>query len=343
MTTSDLLYAIGEADESFVDEAGDTDAKVRRFGAWEVENRSDKRFATIMKWTGMAATFLVLIGAAWIYADGGKVFRKDGDLRKDGEIFSQEAITEECISEVTIQESGSAGAEGSGSIGVERAESLSAADLESIGAERAESLSAVDLGSIGADESFGTEEIAVVEGSEEDVFDAYKPTEEAIQQGEHLISSFAVDSDAEAISAAKIRDGMAVANGSVFLSSSLCGAIDYFGDREECRYRVYVELFQDGVQIANDREVAKKEVQRLAHLGYVVAMETCSDGNATQLYFTLHATADQVKNFAAGAKVGYALWLYDEKVEVDENATVPFDVWYGGMNAPMENFDGAQK
>lgn len=331
MTTSDLLYAIGEADESFVDEAGDSDAKVRRFGAWEAENRTGKRFATIMKWTGMAATFLVLIGAAWIYADGGKVFRKDGDLRKTDEIFSQEAITEECISEVTIQESGSPSAEGSGNIGVERAESLSA----------------VDLGSIGAEESFGTEEIAVVEGSAEDVFDAYKPTEEAIQQGERvktvLISSFAVDSDAEAISAAKIRDDMAVANGSVFLSSSLCGAIDYFGDREECRYRVYVELFQDGVQITNDREVAKKEVQRLANLGYVVAMETCSDGNETQLYFTLHATADQVKNFAAGAKVGYALWLYDEKVEADENATGPVDVWYGGMNAPMENFDGAQK
>lgn len=332
MTTSDLLYAIGEADESFVDEAGDSDAKVRRFGAWEAENRSGKRFVTIMKWTGVAATFLVLIGAAWLYADGGKIFRKDGDLKETGEFFSQDAIIAAHTAEASIQESESIGVEDSGSIGVEKAESLGAEESGSIGAEK---------------ESFGTEETAVAEGSEEGVFDAYKPTGEAIQQGERvktvMISSFTGDSDAEGALAAKVRDDMAVEDGSVFFSGSLSGAIACYGDREEYRYRVFVELFQDGVQIANDGEVAKKEVQRLANLGYVVAMETCSDGSETQTYFTLHATADQVKNFAADAKVGYALWLYDERVEANENVTGTVNVWYGGRNGTMENSDGVQK
>lgn len=125
------------------------------------------------------------------------------------------------------------------------------------------------------------------------------------------------------------------------MSRDLSGAIEYYGGQEEYRYRVFVELYQDGVQVANDGDVAKKEVERLAGLGYIVAMEACSDEKGAKTYFILHATAEQVKNFDADVSIGYALWLYDEKVEgaADLNGTI--HVWYGGMNGGMErNVDG---
>lgn len=276
MTTSDLLFAIGEADECFVEEAGDSDT--------ESCHESCGKHRWIVRCTGMAATILVLIGGALLYANGGRSFRKNANLQESSTVFSQEATIGENTLEVVTQKPGEAEAEG-----------------------------------------LGNEETAMVEGSGENAFDICRPAEEESQQGERIktvmISSFAeTASDEEATAAvAKISGDKAVENGNVWMSPSLSGAIACYGDREEYRYRVFVELFQNGLQIANDGEVAKKEVQRLTDLGYVVAMETCSDGETTQVYFTLHATADQVKNFAADAEAGYALWLYDERVEAKGN------------------------
>ena len=158
-----------------------------------------------------------------------------------------------------------------------------------------------------------------------------------------MISSFGESDDEMAAAektAAKIRDDMAVINGGVFLSHSLSGALDYYGDKEEYRYRVFVELFQDGQQIANDGDPAKKAAQRLAHMGYTVAMETYSDGEVTQTYFTLHATADQLKNFTPDPAFGYALWLYDECVSGTSDAEGTVPVWSGNSNAGMEGSAG---
>lgn len=292
MTTSDLLLAIGETDECFVDEAGDSYT--------ESYHESVGKHRWIVRWTGMVATILMLIGGALLYANGGRIFRKNANVQES----SREAIIEENALEVVTQKS------------------------------------------CEEEEGLGKDETASVDGSVENTFDVCRPTDEENLQDERIktvmISSFAgIAGDEEATTAAvKISGNKAVENGNVWMSPSLSGAITYYGDREEYRYRVFVELFQNGSQIANDGEVAKKEVLRLAGLGYVVAMETCSDGETTQTYFTLHATADQVKDFVTDAEVGYALWLYDERVEANGNDPGTINVWYGTSSNANGSFEG---
>ena len=305
MTTSDLLVAIGEAEECYVEEAGDSDAEA-------YQSIMGKRHAMI-KWIGIAATIFVMVGVAWLYANGGRIFRKNSDIQEESNVSYQKAVAEEHALEI---------------------------DPPITSAE---------------ERSSDREETIAVEDAGENAFDKYKPANEEYQQEEYrqkeyietvMISSFegTVSDEETTITAAKISGDKAIENGNVWMSPSLSGAIACYGDHEEYRYRVFVELFQDDQQISNDGEVAKKEVQRLANLGYVVAMETCSDGNETETYFTLHATADQVKNFAADAKVGYALWLYDERVEANENVTGTVNVWHGGVNAATDEVpDGGRK
>ena len=97
MTTSDLLLAIGETDECFVDEAGDSDS--------ERYHESSGKHGWVIRWTGMAATLLVLIGGAILYANGGRIFRKNANVQESSTAFSQEAIIEENAMEVVTQES----------------------------------------------------------------------------------------------------------------------------------------------------------------------------------------------------------------------------------------------
>lgn len=101
-------------------------------------------------------------------------------------------------------------------------------------------------------------------------------------------------------------------NGTVGLSSPLSGAIAEYGD---CvRYRVFVDLFRNGQALEMNSSLMEQESDRLAALGYGVAGETYFDGTSNHYYFTLHATRDQVINFAASEEYGYMLFLYNERV-----------------------------
>jgi len=252
MTTFDLLCAIGEADESFVEEAADSDAQ-------EADNPSGRRFGAILRWGSLAAAFLILIGVAWLYADGGRIFRKKASTQEFPEAFCQESAIQESATEIAAEE---------------------------ITSEK------TAIGESCVAESIGMDEECV----------------ETV-----LISSFQGDETVEMTR--KTSDDLTVENGCVFTSYSLNEAVECYGDQEEYRYRVFVELFQDGCQIANDGDAAKSEMQRLIDRGYVVVVETIFDGETTRTYFTLRATAGQVKDFAADAKIGYALWLYDERAK----------------------------
>ena len=310
MSTSDLLYAIGEADENYVEEAAHSDTRVRRFWAWEDEYKSRKGFTLILQWSGVAAMFLVCIVSVWLYAGGERIFRKDSNLQENSTASYQKAATEEITSE-------------NFAVGAFVEETMEIAS-ETFAEEECQKESV---------------ESAAVEGMEDITADINHTMDGSGEHDERMrtvmISSFGGAASEEEImtAAAKISDDMAVENGSVWRSPSLSGAVEYYGDHEEYRYRVFVELFQDGVQIAGDGEIAQKEAKRLAELGYVVAVETCSDGEVTKTYFTLHATAGQVKGFVTDAEVGYALWLYDERVEGGENATGTVNVWYGSSKA----------
>ena len=324
MTTGDLLCAIGEVDERFVEEAGEADAEAP-------EGACVGRSGIFLRIVA-AALFLGVIGTAYLYADGEKAIRRNRDKQEAGQM-AVDFGTEECAEiiaesdmEKAIESDAEYGAEGA----VER--------IAESGVERA----------VESNASFGVEESAegaTGSGTERGVENngIFRPTSEEEQQDQHtetvMISSFGESDDEVAAAdrtAAKIKDDMAVINGGVFLSHSLSGALDYYGDKEEYRYRVFVELFQDGQQIANDGDPAQKEAQRLSHMGYTVAIETCSDGEVTQTYFTLHATADQLRNFTPDPAFGYALWLYDECVEGVSDSEGTVHVWYGNSNAGME-------
>lgn len=99
-------------------------------------------------------------------------------------------------------------------------------------------------------------------------------------------------------------------NGHFYLSGSLSGAIEEYGDT--VRYRVVAEVFHDS-EIVTDKEVFQAEMERLFQLGYISAIEEYNDGTETFVYFMLHATAKQLQNFAANQNFGYFFFLYDEK------------------------------
>lgn len=362
MTTGDLLCAIGEADERFVEEAGEAETQTRKeFGgilaSEEIGGKRRGIFASgeiggkrnvIVKWAGVAAMFFVAIGIAWIGTAGGKVFQKNGSHQEARDYPRQEGIREESAAEMAIQSSAEIGVEESAEVAVEGVEESVKVVVEGVEESVKVAVEGVEESAEVAVEGVEESVQAGVESAESITKESnggFRSTEEEGQQDQRvqtvMISSFPGSSDVEDLAsatkeAAKISDDKSVENGGVFLSPSLSGALEYYGDKEEYRYRVFVELFQDGQQIANDGDVAMKEVQRLAGLGYVVAMETCSDGEVTQTYFTLHATAGQVTDFVPDASIGYALWLYDERVEGTSGTDGTVGVWYGNSNAGME-------
>lgn len=141
----------------------------------------------------------------------------------------------------------------------------------------------------------------------------------------------------------------AVTDGGVSYSASLTDAMAAYG--ETANYRVLIELFNDGVQIPGGSVSAVAEAQRLSDLGYITAMETCTETEVqgelvtatATYYFTLHATYEQLANFRANSDLGYFIMLYDEyfgafpeahteaynvprsATPTDENPIMPFD------------------
>lgn len=103
---------------------------------------------------------------------------------------------------------------------------------------------------------------------------------------------------------------MAVANGGCVFSDSLEAAIREYGD--SVRYRVMIEFFRDGIQVDSGGEIAKRECDKLSDAGYVTALETYNDGSVQHHYFTIHATAEQLRSYPLDRELGYSFLLYGE-------------------------------
>ena len=114
----------------------------------------------------------------------------------------------------------------------------------------------------------------------------------------------------EAFGQSTWSEDMAVANGGCVFSDSLTAAMENYGD--SVRYRVMVEFFRDGVQIDAGDELARRECDRLVDAGYLVALETCRDGAVENRLFTIHATAEQLRNYPLDGALGYHFLLYGE-------------------------------
>ena len=144
-------------------------------------------------------------------------------------------------------------------------------------------------------------------------------TDQEIQNGKPMISGFGEMG---------VNVDMSVNNGGVWYSPTLEAAMDHYGDT--ANYRVLVELFSDGVQIASGGAQAVAEAARLSELGYIVAMETSretvTDGKIATVYvtyyFTIHATYEQLLDFQQDDALGYKFVLYDEALETGLDSDV---------------------
>jgi len=102
-------------------------------------------------------------------------------------------------------------------------------------------------------------------------------------------------------------------DGTAGYSVPLAGAMEAYG--QSVLYRVFVDLFSGTLLLDPGSEEARSEMERLAALGYVVALESVYYHDVLEhTYFTLHCTWDQLQNFPANADYGYMLFLYDERV-----------------------------
>ena len=150
-------------------------------------------------------------------------------------------------------------------------------------------------------------------------------TDQEIQNGKPMISGFGEMG---------VNVDMSVNNGGVWYSPTLEAAMDHYGDT--ANYRVLVELFSDGVQIASGSSQAVAEAGRLSDLGYIVAMETSretvTDGEIATVYityyFTIRATYEQLLDFQQAGTLGYKFVLYDEALETGLDSDVTS---YNGM------------
>lgn len=141
---------------------------------------------------------------------------------------------------------------------------------------------------------------------------ANSPVNTELLNGKPMISGYGNNSE--------ISD-TAVDNGNALFSGSLTSAMAEYGDT--ANYRVLVNLFQNGIQILNTSEIASQESQRLVANGYTVAMETVKHeenfGEYESVYFTLHATFDQLTNIQPSGDIGYYVMLYEEYFGKPEN------------------------
>ena len=88
-------------------------------------------------------------------------------------------------------------------------------------------------------------------------------------------------------------------------------ALEEYGN--EPLYRVAVRIFKDKENVT-DLQILNAEAERLFNLGYTPAVETFNDDSGQYNWLTLHAEAEQIKNFAASEEYSYFLLLYDELI-----------------------------
>jgi hypothetical protein len=129
----------------------------------------------------------------------------------------------------------------------------------------------------------------------------------------------------------------APAKGDFGLSLPLSAAIDEYHD--DAKYIVVVHIFDwsdpsNPVNVSENEKVVRKEFDRLAALGYTSVLEGPDLTHYNRL--CLHATEEELKNFAADPNYSYMLWLYDEIVP-NANPTTPEvvnGVYYGIHDYP---------
>lgn len=120
---------------------------------------------------------------------------------------------------------------------------------------------------------------------------------------------------------ASARIDLAVANGAVLLSDSLQAALAEYED--SVLYRVVVEVFRDGTVLSNFSDEIAAETQRLSDAGYIVATESVVFGDEVYRYLTLHAEADQLRDFPAHPDHGYYIALYDDYLGLRHDVAIP--------------------
>jgi len=104
-------------------------------------------------------------------------------------------------------------------------------------------------------------------------------------------------------------------NGETNYSEPLRAAMREYGD--EAVYRVWVDLFADEKQLApDDPEIAALLRTVAGGQNITTAIETYTDADGIEhVYPTMHATYEQLQNFAADEAHGWMLFLYDERVK----------------------------
>jgi len=100
------------------------------------------------------------------------------------------------------------------------------------------------------------------------------------------------------------------ANGDIQYSDSLKKAIKEYGDN--ALYRVNLEVFSNGTKADPLCDDTLAETKRLERLGYITASETYFNGKTTACRWTLHATAQQLREFPVSENCGFRLSLYQE-------------------------------
>ena len=104
--------------------------------------------------------------------------------------------------------------------------------------------------------------------------------------------------------------------GEVGYSMPLADAMAEYGDA--VTYRVCADIFRDGEETpmdGDDPEAAELLNMLFRDYGITTALETCTGADGkVQVWPTLHATFDQLRNFPADGAHGWMLFLYDEKV-----------------------------
>lgn len=103
-----------------------------------------------------------------------------------------------------------------------------------------------------------------------------------------------------------------IENAAVYYSEDLQAALQEYQDT--VNYRVAVKVYKNSYEIAANSFEVNSEMERLGAAGYIVAYETYNDGIDETYLFTLHATYEQLKNYAASEQYGYYILLYDQVV-----------------------------
>lgn len=104
-----------------------------------------------------------------------------------------------------------------------------------------------------------------------------------------------------------------IENAAVYYSEGLQAALQEYQDT--VNYRVVVKVYKNSYEIAANSSEVNSEMERLGAAGYIVAYETYNDGIDETYLFTVHATYEQLKNYAVSEQYGYYILLYDQVVK----------------------------